>query len=129
MSLLNESRWMKRVKYAFDIIRITRCTFDESRAIIDREIYTILHRKYSNGRKVYNQYIHGYVTALINSERANILEHDVAFCFNVNGKLYTTSKKDTGKPKDKEFYDAGQGHMLRDAPHHHYWIGTDKRYT
>lgn len=129
MSLLNETRWMERVKTAFHIIRTAQCTFDESLGIIDRQIYAELHRKYANGRKVYSRYFHGYVTALINFERANIWEHDVEFCFNVNGTLYTTSKKDTGKPKDKELYDAGQGHMLRYAPQKHYWIGTDKRYT
>lgn len=127
-AVLTMGQWQARVNEVFTMARECRWPHNKILLCISDRIFTELYSKTAGQRMRYTSYIHGYVQGLIDAERRTIAMNEVEFCYLVEGVLYSTSKKETGKPKTEEFYSKGQGHILNDAPSGHYWIGTDKPY-
>lgn len=126
--VLTMGQWQTRVNDAFSVIRLSHMTHADALGVIDRRIYGELNSRTST-RARYSAFIKGYVYGLIDAAQAEIWRDHVEYCYLVDGALYTTSKKDTSKPKTDVFYARKKGHVLNDAPSAHYWIGTDKRYS
>lgn len=126
---LDMGQWKARVSDLFTDARMCRRTHGEILTMLSGRIYPELNRCTAGGRPVYTSYMKGYVYGLIDAQRDQIMRNEVEFCYLVDGVLYTTSKRDTGKPSTEVFYAANRGHVLTDAPSAHYWIGTEKKYT
>jgi hypothetical protein len=126
--ILGMGEFKTRVGDVFNMIKVCRMTHTASLDLIKEKLWNEADRKHGE-RRVYSNFMRGYVQGLIDAQRDDIERNHLEFCYLVDGVYFTTSKQDTGKRKTEEFYDGtGKARILSDSPNGSMWKGTDKIY-
>jgi len=98
-------------------------------AELQAKIYEPLNYRYPSGKRKHSAYLSGFAQGLIRASQNDLSRNHHEFCYLVDGVIYTThNTSNPSRRTTKEFYDAGQGYVLNDAPSALYWKGTDKIY-
>lgn len=122
------SQMETRIADVFSMGIICKMTGEELDNRLREQIVDPINYRVPSGKRKHSVFLSGYVSGLIARHRSEIWQKHVEFCYLVDGVLYSTHK-DSDKRKTAEFYDAGKGNVLADAPCAHYWKGSDKPYT
>lgn len=125
--IMDMGDWAARVNHVLTQAETCQTTSQALNEQIKLQIWEPLNDKSPSGRARYNQFMHGFVTGLVHSRREAIWKM-VEFCYLIDGKLYTTSKEATGKPKVEQFYGGDKYTLISKAPNGHVWKGTNKPY-
>lgn len=119
---------MKKVHLVFTACRLYKNTATQLNEALVTYIQSPLNVKYPCGKSKFSNYLKGYVQGVIETERENIMQNEVEFCYLVDDVLYSTHKE-TSKRSIEELYKANKEHLLSNAPHNFYWKSSNKPYT
>ena len=126
MKKLGISEVEQRINSIYSSARLNKNTVVYIRARLDKEVFNELNTKYKNGRSKYTSWLHGFATGYHYSISNRIMNEEVEFCYEHNGKLYSTRDKDSIHP----YWQTELNFLtVRDCKGNFYWKGTSKPYT
>ena len=125
--ILGMGEFKNAVADLFSSARIMRVTHEQFLDMRERYVMNELRRVTPTARKpVYTQFMHGYVTGLMDCEMAALYRYHLEFGYvDSDGVIYSTHADSTHR-KTEEFISTDRGSLLGEMPRCHFWKGTDK---
>lgn len=121
----------KKVISCFHMARTFKQTTNFLQDELLKSVRTELVSSTPSGKRRYSNWMMGYVNGLIRANFYQIEQNEVEFCYEVEGVLYTTSKrKDSTKRKLRELMDEKKPtcQEMDSYTRGHYWFNTNKPY-